>query len=182
MTNLGIDRREFEFIKPLSWDGVFGRWSDLEADRPNWIEHYKSKGFSSWEEWRTTEIVEPLKLAERKWRLYRILDPTQNIPRFRGGPFKGWVERFYEGRSLPTFAELAKHQGIQTHKGINEIITNFPKESLLIAVVTNKGIVILEGMHRCCAIALAASQSFSIEANIDIALAEYEGDITTVFK
>ena len=34
-------------IKPLSWDEVFSMWRESEADRENWIDHYKSRGFNS---------------------------------------------------------------------------------------------------------------------------------------
>ena len=72
MNSLKIDPKEFECIKPVPWNEVFSMWRETEADRENWIEHYKNKGFSSWEEWRTAEIVEPLKLKDKKWGLYKL--------------------------------------------------------------------------------------------------------------
>ena len=62
---------------------------------------------------------------------------------------------------------------IQDHKGINSIANNFPKETIIIGLEVKGEIVIIEGMHRCCAIAMMSKNQKEIESNIFIALAEY---------
>lgn len=174
-----LDSKEFKLVHPLAWADVFDIWRKNEADDPKWDEVYKSRGFNSWEEWRRT-YTNPLGLAGKKWFLYEILDPMKTIPDFRGGPFATWVERYYGGEQLPTFRRIVEHPGIQEHEGINRLAQDFPEETSLIGLYSDKGVVILEGMHRCCAVALAAKRQESINGTVLIALAEFPGDTLPV--
>jgi len=98
------DAKKFEYVKPLTWQEVFAIWRENEAGNPNWEAHYKERGFNSWEEWRSA-YAEPLKCAGREWELYKILDPMQSMPKFHGGPFRGWKEKYYGEDNFPTFAQ-----------------------------------------------------------------------------
>lgn len=166
-----------EFIKKLTWDEVFSIWRDNEAERENWIRIYKQKGFGSWDEWRKTYIKPIPEVKSKKWRLYQVLSPEKVLPEFRGGPFKGWIDRFYKGEELPKFTKIAEHLEVQNHKGISRMKDNFPQKTSLIGFKTEKGIVILEGMHRCAAVALAAREGENISGDVFIALTEFEKDL-----
>lgn len=165
-------RNFLEYIKPLSWEESFGFWRENEAKRPNWIKSYKNRGFSSWDDWRKT-YTKQLGCEKLQWHLYKLIDPVGHIPFFYGGPYRTWVERFYGGKKICKFSEIIKFSEIQKHEGVNSIANNFPKETVIISLVVKREIVIIEGMHRCCAIALMNKNKKEIKSNIFVALAEY---------
>lgn len=163
-----------KFIRPLTWDEVFETMRQNE-DYPgsHWIPLWQQRGFKSWEEWRMTYVkrFELDKLND--WGLYEIIDPLKTVPDFCGGSFTSWVKRFYQGEANPSFAKLAQHPEIQSHQGMISFMNNFPRETTISAVILDDKIVIVEGMHRCAAIALAASQSKAIKTNMKICLATH---------
>jgi hypothetical protein len=173
---------ELEFVKDLTWEEVFEIWRKDEEHRDHWKHFWKEKGFDSWEEWRM-RYAEAFKLPERDWKLYFIKSPLTTVPKFRGGPFKSWVERFYEGRNAPTFAELAKHPEVRSHKGILDIIKHFPPKTTISGVLTDDGITIVEGMHRASAVAIAATQHDWQNNHLTIALgSRLPGELPIVGK
>lgn len=161
-------------IKPLSWEEVFSAWRDGEATLPHWIEHYKKRGFNSWEEWRRNAIMD-LRPETLAWKLYTIDTPQETIPQLHGGPFRTWIKNYYNGNLAPTFAEIVSNPAFDKNKVIDEIIQNFPVTSTLIGLQTDVGIVIIEGMHRCCAVAEAQKQEIVLNTSITIALADFTG-------
>ncbi len=178
------DRRmnDLEFEKDLAWADVFEIWRENEEDRENWKRLWKEKGFDSWEEWRM-RYAEPFKLPEREWKLYRVKNVLKLVPTFRGGPFRAWVERFYDGREAPAFSELIRHPELKTHGGVIDIMNNFPEKTTISAVETADGIVIVEGMHRCAAIALSEANGKQINTTLKIALgSELPGELPVIGK
>lgn len=160
---------ELELEKSLSWQDVFEIWRANEEHRANWKRIWKEKGFDSWEEWRM-RYAEAFKLSEREWKLYFVKGPLMTVPKFRGGPFRGWVERFYEGQTMPIFEELAQHHQIQSHGGVIDIMRHFPDKTTVSGVLTDDGTVIVEGMHRCSAVALASQKHIGLNTHFTIAL------------
>jgi hypothetical protein len=164
-----------EDVKILTWDEVFRIWESLEAHLPHWETLYKGRGWSSWQEWRTKTLAAGFRLPELSWTLGRIPDPMAIIPTFRGGPFRSWIDKAYGGRHspTPTFAELAGTEFVRAHDVIRQISEAFPERTTLIGLKTADGIVVVEGTHRSCAIALAAAEGRSVKSEVHIALAEY---------
>lgn len=160
-----LDEKQFEFIKPLSWKQVFKIWRDNEIDEPHWKEYYKKEGFNSWLAWRK-QFIEPIKLLNKKWKLIKVKNPLKSVPNFRGGPYKGWAKKFYQGRSLPKFTDIKEHWAAK------DFLKNLPRKSTIIAWNTEKGIVIIEGMHRCAAITKAVKEKKNIKLDLYIALAD----------
>ena len=161
-----------KLIKFLTWQDVFEIWRKYEASRTSWIDHYKGRGFSTWEEWRMS-YVKSLGLEKLKWQLYELQNPESAILGFRGGPYRSWIKLCYENKNNPYFSEIIKHPNVIAHKGIKAIFDNFPSETTLIGVVLDSEIVIIEGMHRACALAMAGFKNISLNTKITIALAEY---------
>lgn len=173
-------------LHPLTWDEVFAIWRETEAKLPRWIEHYRARGFSSWDEWRGDDVkaLEPEKL---RWKLYRINNPAQAIPLFRGGAFRSWIKNtypacqnfharasdFYHARDLPPFSEIVNVPSVQASDLVKDIMKHPPAATTLIGLKTDDGIVLLEGMHRCCAFALMSAQDQKIPVEISIALADF---------
>jgi len=167
---------KLELIKELTWPDVFTIWRQNE-DYPNshWIAHWQGRGFKSWDAWRAT-FVEPLGLKELEWGLYEIAEPLKAIPLFHGGSFRSWIQMFYQGVEYPTFADLANMPEIQAHQGILNMLSGFPSQTTISAVVINGEAYVVEGMHRCAAIALAAKQGKKLNTQVKVALAQYNRD------
>lgn len=159
-------------IKPLSWEEVLNIWRENEEDLEHWKIFWQERGFNSWEEWRSG-TVKSLKLNERSWDLYRIKKPVKRVPRFYGGPFKNWREKYYHGEDFAQFSQIIKNTEIKNHPVINEMKNNFPRNANLIGLKTEKGIVIIEGMHRSCAVTMAADEGKNLKTSAHIALAKY---------
>lgn len=171
--------KNLKFIKNISWNDAFGSWARDEAHLEHWIEHYKKRGFNSWQEWRKS-FVESLHPQELDWGLYEITEPFKSIMNFHGGPFKSWIQKYYGGKVMPNFGELAQNIAIQNDDNINEIIQKFPKESTLIGIIKDKNIIIIEGMHRCCALAIAYNRDLNIDTKLSIILAEFSGELPSL--
>lgn len=168
--------KDLKLIKKSSWSDVFNVWRENE-DYPgsHWILLWQERGFKSWEDWRET-YVERLGLKQLEWGFYEIIEPMQTVPQFGGGPFRSWVERFYQGKDNPLFSELAFLPEIQTHQGIINLMNDFPPETVITGVILNDKVIIVEGMHRCAAIALAAHLGLKIKTKMLICLATHHLD------
>src|SRR5687768_15402658 len=161
------------FVRDLTWDEVFEIWRSNEEHRENWKKLWQERGFASWADWRKT-YADQFGLPAKSWKLYRVDDASTTVPDFRGGPFRGWTERFYNGVSAPTFKEIVTHPDIQSHTGILDMKKNFPVPTTITGVHNDDGIIITEGMHRCAAIALAAVDGENIAPELFIALSDKE--------
>lgn len=180
---LELKNIKLNLIKELSWSDVFEIWRQNE-DYPNshWIAHWQGRGFKSWDDWRASYIG-PLGLDQLNWELHEVVEPLKGIPLFHGGPFRSWIEMFYQGREFPTFAELAQMPEIQTHNGVLSMLKTFPEQTTISAVVINGEAYVVEGMHRCAALALAAKQGKKLDTQLKVALAQYnKNELPTVGK
>lgn len=160
-----LDEKQFEFIKGLSWEQVFKIWRENEINEPHWEPYYKKEGFNSWFDWRK-KYIEPIKALNKKWMLVKVINPLKSVPNFRGGPYKGWDEKFYEGRDLPRFSDIKEHWAA------TDFLKNLSQKTTIIAWNTEKGIVIIEGMHRCAAITKAAKENKNIKLDLHLAVAD----------
>lgn len=163
---------ELEFIKSLTWKNVFDSWEKNEADLDHWIQHYRKKGFDSWCDWRT-KTVKDLNPSGLQWGLYNIVDPFVSVPKFYGGPFRAWIKNIYNNSNILIFSEIIKNRQIKINIKMEKILDNFPTNNFLVGIVFKNDVVIIEGMHRCCAITLAASRNQLLKTSISIALANF---------
>lgn len=164
-----------DHVMPMSWDEVFGWWRRNEERIPHWTAYWTAKGFTSWEQWRM-EKVRHFGLPDLQWQFYRVEMPYISIPGFRGGPFKGWLERYYKGLHFPTFAEMAQlPNGISDSGDIAKYLVEFPASTVLTGIVYDGSVIVMEGMHRCAALALVAKKgiTLNIEHDVHICLAQW---------
>lgn len=156
----------------MAWDEVITIWEAGEAGLPRWITHYQKRGFDNWRDWRThtTNELQPQNLH---WYLYKVSNPMKTVPLFKGGPFRAWIKNYYGSLKSPTFAEIVKHSDVGKSSTIQEMIANFPANTTIIGLKTTDGIVIIEGMHRCTALALAELQRKPIQTTLSLILADY---------
>jgi len=171
MLNLKDKQIKLGLIKDLTWPEVFEIWRKNE-DYPNshWISHWQSRGFKSWEEWRQT-YVQPLGLSDLKWQLFYLPEPLIALPFCHGGPFRSWVELYYHGQTTPSFASLALDPEVEKNSGVQFMLKNFPAQTIISGVVINGKIIIVEGMHRAAALAVAAKNWVKLKTEIKLALA-----------
>ncbi|MCK5466342.1 hypothetical protein KAI56_02475 [Candidatus Parcubacteria bacterium] len=171
-----------KYLRPLKWKEVFDFWRKNEASQANWIKAYKERGFDSWDAWRE-KYTKPLKCDQAEWHFYELVNPEKNISSFYGGPFKTWKKLYYKEKETLQFSELVKLPEIQKNKDINSLADNFPEKTIIIGLEVGKKIVIIEGMHRSCAIALLAKKRRKLKSIILIALAKYpENNLPAVGK
>ncbi|MBU0624822.1 hypothetical protein KKF05_00595 [Patescibacteria group bacterium] len=165
-----------EFVRDLTWPEVFEIWRQNEERSDAWRKHWLERGFASWEDWRR-RYVEAAGLAESSWKLYRVIDAGRTVAGFHGGSFKSWVDKFYQGVTAPTFAALTEQPDIRLHQGIRQMIETFRDPTTTIsAMLTDDGVVIVEGMHRCCAVVLAAVEGKPMAVEFYLALGECPRD------
>lgn len=164
------------FVKSITWEEAFSSWAKDESNLPHWVEHYKERGFNSWEEWRKSSIKN-LNPEQLNWSLYEIKNPSETILNFYGGPFRAWKKKYYGDKEMLQFKELAQNSELKNDSHINEVIQNFPKESTLIGLKKNEKIVIIDGMHRCCALAVAQEKGLGIDIKLFIILADFPKEI-----
>jgi hypothetical protein len=164
------------FVSRLSFDQVFDDvWAKNEEHMAKWQELAKARGFADWREWRSA-FADALELRKVEgWELQEVTDPFLEIPKWYGGPFRLWIEQVYGFRPTQQFEAIAKTEFVQTHTGIADILRYFPAETTVIALQTLAGIIVIEGMHRCSAIALAAQRGLAAEIStkVYVAIAPY---------
>lgn len=159
-------------IKPLTWEDVFEIWRQNEEHLPHWKPHYESRGFTNWKDWRMSS-AERLNPQALNWALFEITDPSASIPSFRGGPFRGWIRETYHGADKPRFSEIMKDEPRRAQIIRSGFIEHFPAETIITGLRAEGDIVIIEGMHRCCAVTVAAEQGHPVRSRMFIALADY---------
>jgi hypothetical protein len=159
-------------IKTLSWSEVFEIWRSNEEGRENWKELILRRGFPSWEAWRMTYANE-FELPNLNWELFKIENPSEVVGSFYGGPFRGLIKNVYGKEDTMRFSQMAKLEKIQNNAAINEIADKFPDNTVITALKLADKIFIIEGMHRCCALAIMKEQGMNYKGNVFIALSQY---------
>ncbi len=172
---IDLPEKQYQFVRVMSPRDVFEIWRGNEESREQWESHVRECGFSSWEEWRG-QYARAFRLREREWLLYRVLNPADVIPKWHGGPFKTWMERHYGGVFTPTFDQLAQRQDMRQHAGLQQLKDDFPPETTVTALYMDGRTVVIEGMHRCIAIALAAREGKQLVTDFMVALADASGE------
>jgi hypothetical protein len=173
--------KNLKFIKKLSWNDVFEIWRKTEENLEHWQRYWQSQGYKSWADWRM-EKVHAMEVNKMTWELYEVGAPQKTVPNWKGGPFTGWLKYFYaplgkNTKNLPTFAELATSPAVANHHYVLDLIKTFPKSTTLTAVETSRGVVVIEGMHRACAIALSVAQGRPVKTKVKVALAKIKGNL-----
>lgn len=145
------------FKQDTTWDKVFATWKAAEGAYPHWQALAQSRGYESWEAYRT-ERSEELTLQTHDWRIYMIDDPNRLLPQTILGPYTAWQAHFNK-KIVHTFQDLIEQQldWVVANDGIQRAKQEFPKESQFIGLYleSRDQIVLYEGHHRAAAITLA---------------------------
>lgn len=158
-------------IRSCAWEEVFLFWYQNEGQNPNWIQLAKDRGFSSWADWRINGYARRFECADTEWGLYEIENPSEIISTWFGGPFRTWIERFYNGEITKSFADLASHAEIVSHSGVRSMVGQYPDATVITALELSDGrMMIIEGMHRACALALMAKEGHPYQGKLIFAI------------
>ncbi len=164
-----------ELIKSLTSSQVFNIWREIEEPLEHWKSVWKSKGFKSWEDWRHA-THDSLFEKDLNWNLYKINEPLKFVPEWKGGMFHAWNKWFYVNflEKPPRLKDLLAHPGVHNHWYIRGIANNFHSPTTLTALrMPNGDIVVAEGMHRACAIAMLAHDDKPLEAEVFVMITDW---------
>jgi hypothetical protein len=170
-----------ENLGSIDWKDIWEVWRTDEEE--SWREHYQARGFESWDAWRRA-YIQQVKPEGRSWELHKLEDYMESTPEMFVGPFRGWSV-FYSDREHSRFKDIVTHPTFhrdQKDKKMREIEKNFPARTQIIGLKFGDKIMIGEGTHRCCAIALAAHEGRQINSRITLALTEYSEDERESFE
>lgn len=156
-------------LRPTTWPAVYQEWYRQEGRQSDWGRYLRQLGYSSWREWREDVIVKPFRLTKRTWMLYRVTDPRMVLDWY-GGPFPSWQKAHYRRAQTRSFAWLVKNGRILQRQKIKKFNT-IPKSMKLFGFRYRNRIVVLDGMHRCCALAIRVARGQAVKTKIIIALA-----------
>ncbi|HHX58388.1 MAG TPA: hypothetical protein GX706_01315 [Candidatus Moranbacteria bacterium] len=166
---------QFKFLQhegDIDWQDVFAIWRAYEAHQSLWKDHWQERGFDSWEDWRKS-YAKPIQPENLQWGVYRIIEPNMAAKDFYGTPTRGWQAKCYDGNVTEKIKNILDHPIIKNNQKIIEIVDNFPYQTMLTGIVNKGRIVLIEGMHRACALA----QLEKVKGDVVIALANFEGEI-----
>jgi hypothetical protein len=163
----------------MSWEEIFAKWRESEAWQESWKKHWESRGWSSWDEWRKAYSA-PLFPGNLQWFLFEVKEPLKDSSLFYGVPSRSWIEKVYGEASPKQLRDILDHPIIRDNDKISAIKKNFPEETMLTGLVHEDKIILIEGMHRACALA-SWDPAKPLEAKITIALAKWkEKDIPII--
>jgi hypothetical protein len=150
---------QIKLIRKCEWEEVFLSWYKNEGERKNWKAIAKERGFESWADWRLNGYARRFECAKADWGLYEIENPSKIVSGWFGGPFRSWIEKFYNNDKTKSFGELATNSNIANYPPIKSMAKKYPVDSVITALeLKNKKIFVIEGMHRSCALALMQKQ------------------------
>jgi len=176
-----MDKNNLVFIKDATWDEVFDGWQSREASEPGWIEcATKIKGWPDWKTWRQY-TASGIKADSRKWTIYKIINPQEEIPQMLVGPYTGWQNRLPQ-KNVLTFAQMLdipkNYKEMNQNDKVLGIANNFPSSTQFIGLKRQDTgqIVCFEGHHRAVAVALAGrdGRPINLSGEITLALADLE--------
>jgi len=85
-----------QLIKNTTWEEVFKKWKEREANEPGWINCATNvKGWPDWESWRRFSASQ-IKADKRDWQIFKLTDPINEIPEMLIGHYSGWQSRVFE--------------------------------------------------------------------------------------
>jgi len=160
-----------KLIRTCAWEEVFLEWFKNEGADPKWLAVANERGYTTWADWRINGYACRFVCAETQWAFYEIVEPAKVVVGWFGGPFRTWIEKYYDGDKTRTFGELAARPDIAAHQGIRSRLENYPVASVVSALALSDGrIMAIEGMHRLCALALQAKEGKPAPASLIFAI------------
>lgn len=169
-------------LVPLTLEDVFSFWRANEAWNPKWQKVAQEKGFASWEAWRRKFLSRLEETTEPEWVLEELTNPLEQVPQWHGGPFAGWIKNVYQGQSSMPFTQIIEQSFMRGHDYIPGLVKNFPKLTVLTLVEDASGkILVVEGMHRACALAVMVKEGKQLGGRVFAARGKLKIDKELIF-
>lgn len=165
------------FVSATSWPEVWGRWKGRE--KGIWEDHFEERGFATWEAWRE-QYVGPFRLRNRFWQVVEIDDPNAFIPQVWAGGYRGWRGYFGDRKEI-RFEDLAENLEVRKNPKVQAVFDDFPQDTEIILFQHKDEFVLFEGMHRGCAIALAAAEGRRIHGIVRASVTIFGEDEANLF-
>lgn len=159
-----------KYLRSINWEEVFLLWYLNEGQTKSWQDLAHERGFASWAEWRLDGYTKRFGCAQANWGLYEISNPTKFASKLYGGPFRTWIDKYYNGKQTKQFSELATQANVQQNNNVLGIINNFPDQGTIICLEVGDRIFTIEGSHRCCALAIMDNQKLQAPENLTFAI------------
>lgn len=169
---------QLKFTRNIAWKQVWDSWKEREEEI--WRPVFENLGLT-WEEWRK-KYIEPFSLNSRNWSEYIVFEPELFIPNMYIGGFKGWKKYLSNTSKSIKFSDLIKNIEVGKNKKVKSLLGDFPSITTIIAIKYKNEFVLLEGMHRCSAISIAASRGQSLAKDISLHLIELDQDEEDLFN
>ncbi len=158
-------------IRPCEWEEVFIEIYKNEGENPQWLALARERGFKSWAEWRLKGYLGRFDCRNTTWGLYKVSNPSEVVRDWYGGPFRTWVERYYNGHRTMQFADLARHPRLMQVEKIRSIIEHYPVSTVISAIqLANGEIQVIEGMHRATALTIMGDEGKSFPGTLTFAI------------
>ena len=90
---------------------------------------------------------------------------------WHGGPFPGWKKSYYAGAQTRSFRWLVADGKIKKNRKV-KAFKKIPRTMKFFGLRYHGRIIIIDGMHRCCALALMIARKKPVRTAITLALAE----------
>jgi hypothetical protein len=169
--------QQINLIRPCHWEEVFLTWYKNEGENPDWINLAKERGFASWADWRLNDYARRFECEKVEWGFYEINDPSEVVSDWFGGPFRTWIEKYYNGEKTKSFKELVDKPDLFSQPKIDDLTEGYPKDSIISALKLKNGkIYVIEGTHRSCALALMKKQGKNYPGKMIFAIGESKLD------
>lgn len=164
-------------LEPTTWSEVMGRWQNDEIHRAEMSTVWKERGYRTWEEWRLHRS-HLLGLPDREWVHVHVDEPSEAVPQWWGGPFQTWIDKYYADHALSEqFSTLVQHPEVASKKRIRDVMKDYPAVAQLVGLIWHNRVLVFEGMHRSCALALSVAEGHPIATDLSIALTDIS-DVT----
>ena len=162
--------KNFQMIRELEWEEVFLSWYKSEGKNSHWIETAKKYGFASWETWRLSLCVNNLKCRETKWGLYKSSDIKEVITQLFGAPYRTFMDRYCGSERVGKICQLINNPEVGKNDFIKRLVDNFLEDETIICMKVDGNLYVIEGMHRCCALAIMIDQGKELPKKIRFAI------------
>ncbi|MDG1949312.1 MAG: hypothetical protein P8J32_00640 [bacterium] len=166
----------------IEWKQVLKGWR--EAEEAHWTNFAKERGYDSWWEWRKSYVTD-LGLEERAWTEEVLDDPHSYVKQLHIGGYRGWKKyrpanvdtaTFEQVATSPTEGELSYAGEERVDVRVNGRVQEFVRKlhDTTILVLRSGDIeVLLDGHHRCAAIAIEGQDGTKSEFNLTVQICQF---------
>lgn len=167
----------------MEWNNVLTDWR--EAEEAHWTDFAKERGYENWWEWRKSYATD-LGLEHRTWTEEVIEDPHAYVKQLDIGGYRGWKKyrpanvdtaRFEQVATPPSDGEISfddqERVDVRTNDRVQNFVNNLHDTTILV-LKSGEFKVLLDGHHRCAAIAVEALDGSKSDFNLTVRTCQFD--------